>query len=502
MPHLKKYADWNVINESYSFKFDPKGNYPDQDFGFPEGPVDKAKVVRGGDGDNWGGSMQRALAFAKIANEYMGKNVVSSQKRSRVTTANGGVSDHYEGKSNSYAVDLACRGSKGDALLAHLMEWFGHPEYEGGKWFNVTKDGYRYQIGWRVKNHFDHIHIGVSRTGGKDTGPVYTAKRDRSSDRYRGKMDKYDNLENGSLIYKEESGDPYEYKVVNGIWFTRGPKIEDWTSLEQNKEANDILDARYPDARTKREISANIRKYTRTIVPTKFDPSKMQAGKKVGAVGNFKSWVKDKFTPSDEKHCLITLPGDPLQGTKKSGPVPVIVFYPGIKVNNQIGRDYMPDLIKQAVPDWYDKYVIVIPNEHSTKWADVNKEIQTALKEAGLTQKNLSLGIFSGSGNNAADITRNINSMRLSNLILMDPTPGKNLIKSIANLPDTTNVMMAYNPNNWGTPRWYTGNIDEFVSEVAKKGEVYNTENTTNDHMNIPSDILIRNKKKIEDSIK
>lgn len=63
--------------------------------------------------------------------------------------------------------------------------------------------------------------------------------------------------EDSSKIYKEPKGDPYEYKVVNGLWWTRGKKITDWKCLQMNKKANDILDARYPGARTKEEIDAN-----------------------------------------------------------------------------------------------------------------------------------------------------------------------------------------------------------------------------------------------------
>jgi hypothetical protein len=132
-------------------------------YGFPTGKVDSGKVVAGGDGGNWAGSMGRALAFAKVAKEFTGKNIIVSQKRSRVTTASGNTSDHYEGSADTYAVDLAASGAKGDELLAHLMKWFGHTEYKGGSWFNVNKDGYRYQIGWRVKDHFDHIHVGVKK---------------------------------------------------------------------------------------------------------------------------------------------------------------------------------------------------------------------------------------------------------------------------------------------------------------------------------------------------
>ena len=162
MGAILNYTHWKKIYEA-SFEFDPDANYPDPTFGLPTGPANSGKVNTGGPGGDWDGSMQRALAFGKIANEFMGKNVISSQKRSTVKTASGAVSDHYTGQDSTYAIDLACSGETGDALLAHLMEWFGEPNYKGGEWANFIKDGYRYQIGWRVKDHFDHIHIGVKK---------------------------------------------------------------------------------------------------------------------------------------------------------------------------------------------------------------------------------------------------------------------------------------------------------------------------------------------------
>ncbi len=168
MPYLLNYTKWKKLYEA-SFAFDPSGNYSDPTFGLPTGTANSGKVSPGGAGGDWDGSMQRALAFGKIANEFIGKNIISSQKRTRVNTASGNVSDHYDGQDSTYAVDLACNVETGDKLLAHLMQWFGHPEYTGGTWFNVVKDGYRYQIGWRVKGHFDHIHVGVKKVDSKDS---------------------------------------------------------------------------------------------------------------------------------------------------------------------------------------------------------------------------------------------------------------------------------------------------------------------------------------------
>lgn len=141
--------------------------------GFPVGPVDSGKVTTGGIGGDWDGSMPKALSIGKLASECTGKsNPLSSQKRSRVKTASGNVSDHFEGSDSSYAIDIPARGKSGDRLLACIMEkWNGgsNSNYKGGEWLNVNVGGYRYQFGWRVAGHYDHIHVGVKRVGGSSS---------------------------------------------------------------------------------------------------------------------------------------------------------------------------------------------------------------------------------------------------------------------------------------------------------------------------------------------
>ena len=175
---LINFKDWESVHESVE-AFDPDARYSNGTFGYAVGNIDSAKAVVGGAGGNWGGSMPRALWFAKVADEWgaaNGKNrsLVTSQKRSRVLTASGNMSDHFKGNESAYAVDIAARGEEGDALLAYIMAKFGHPEYKGGSWFNVNKNGYRYQVGWKVKNHFDHIHVGVKKVGAKNSSPSST----------------------------------------------------------------------------------------------------------------------------------------------------------------------------------------------------------------------------------------------------------------------------------------------------------------------------------------
>ena len=176
MKRIIPFEEWSLVNES-DLVFDPKGGYPDKTFGLPKGEPHSGKVYPGGEGGDWGGSMQRALAFAKVAVDFTkNPNIISSQKRTKVVPGSSAYSDHSTNSMSSYAIDIACTGAEGDRILKHLMEWAGYPEYKGGYWLNFIKDGYRYQVGWRVENHYDHIHIGVrSVPGEKDTPGILSS---------------------------------------------------------------------------------------------------------------------------------------------------------------------------------------------------------------------------------------------------------------------------------------------------------------------------------------
>lgn len=129
----------------------------------PTGAVDSGKLLSGGDGGNWGGALSRAVRLQKLAGI-----TPSSQKRSRMNTASGGVSDHWVGSTRSYAVDLP--GSPGDgrtdAAAQRIVRALGGPANWGGGNFVTTRGGYRYQVIWKSNvggNHYDHIHVGVRR---------------------------------------------------------------------------------------------------------------------------------------------------------------------------------------------------------------------------------------------------------------------------------------------------------------------------------------------------
>lgn len=63
-----------------------------------------------------------------------------------------------------------------------------------------------------------------------------------------------DNSNTSSNGIYTTKGDPYQYKIVDCVWYTkslenRGKIIKDWKSLDGNQKATDILDGRFPKAR-------------------------------------------------------------------------------------------------------------------------------------------------------------------------------------------------------------------------------------------------------------
>jgi hypothetical protein len=109
-------------------------------------------------GGGWGGAEAPAKRIAQISGLP-----VTSEKRSRQRTASGGVSDHWTGSTQSYAVDLGTSGAAGDAAFRKIVTALGRPDLRPGQWHNLNIGGYRYQIGWRTAGHYDHIHVGVKK---------------------------------------------------------------------------------------------------------------------------------------------------------------------------------------------------------------------------------------------------------------------------------------------------------------------------------------------------
>ena len=157
------------ITEAETFGFTVGKKYP--------GCVNQRAVCPGGGiGGNWGGSMERALEVASWV-----KNVgiyPGSQKRSKENTASGRKSDHWQGSTGSYGVDIGCSLKQGDEGFKIIKDklvklgWITQEVADSSKWkparktySSFTKDGYRYQVLWRSDSmHDNHIHVGVRNT--------------------------------------------------------------------------------------------------------------------------------------------------------------------------------------------------------------------------------------------------------------------------------------------------------------------------------------------------
>ena len=115
---------------------------------------------------SWGGSQKFAVALAGLGRRY--GCVSTSEKRERKYTSSGGISDHWVGSSNAYAVDIdspSCTmgypGGEADRTAEAIAAVLGMPEHTGT--VETVRGSYRFQLLWQTDGHYNHVHIGVKR---------------------------------------------------------------------------------------------------------------------------------------------------------------------------------------------------------------------------------------------------------------------------------------------------------------------------------------------------
>jgi hypothetical protein len=113
----------------------------------------------------WGGTKS---IFEQFVTPFMRRHGLApgSEKRPYDTVAGSGVSDHYTGSGNAYAIDYPT-GSGMDEARA-LARWMGNPSWRPNSYdsFETTVDGHRFrvQILWGSEiDHGDHVHVGIRR---------------------------------------------------------------------------------------------------------------------------------------------------------------------------------------------------------------------------------------------------------------------------------------------------------------------------------------------------
>ena len=146
-------------------------------------------ATSGGQGGNWGGSLPKLISILPMGNWN-----ASSQKRSKTNTASGNVSDHFQGNLISYAADFGLNStfnSNANAATDFAVKvarkagrqvdsW---DQFKGNHCTINTPDGYRVQIIWQSNvggNHYDHVHVGVKKTGNAGFDPIKQQKETES----------------------------------------------------------------------------------------------------------------------------------------------------------------------------------------------------------------------------------------------------------------------------------------------------------------------------------
>jgi hypothetical protein len=131
------------------------------------GPVDLGELDFTDTSGAWGGSEKFALSLAGLGKSY--GCVATSEKRERQYTSSGGISDHWVGSTDAYAVDIdssACTmdypGGEADRTAKAIAAALGMPNHTGV--VNVVRGAYRFQLLWQVAEHYNHVHLGVRRT--------------------------------------------------------------------------------------------------------------------------------------------------------------------------------------------------------------------------------------------------------------------------------------------------------------------------------------------------
>ena len=146
--------------------YEDMGGDPDGSIAFvPDAAADvQAALCPAG---TWGGTQRPIEALARLSGLP-----VTSVKRERRTTRSGGVSNHWTGCAECFAIDLGATAPAGDAAASRIATAIGGPGYADwgstGGVLTVERCGIRFQLLWRTYvggNHWDHIHIGARRVG-------------------------------------------------------------------------------------------------------------------------------------------------------------------------------------------------------------------------------------------------------------------------------------------------------------------------------------------------
>jgi hypothetical protein len=137
--------------------------------GKPGPEVTPATAQAQGGPSGWAGSER--VANRSVASALAAGARVTSRKRDDSATLRAGStrgSDHHVGNPVAYAIDYGVRSdlAVGDRVFEAVRAVYGIPAEPGSYRRHEIVDGgerFSIQLLWRVKDHFDHVHLGVRR---------------------------------------------------------------------------------------------------------------------------------------------------------------------------------------------------------------------------------------------------------------------------------------------------------------------------------------------------
>lgn len=189
-----------------------------------------------------------------------------------------------------------------------------------------------------------------------------------------------------------EKGDPYSYKVVDGIWFTKGPKIPDWKSLANSPIAISRLDKAFPEARK---------------------------GKTSTASGSTSSGLK---SPLEAASSPISGFGKFTAASNKNAPL--VVVFGGIPVGGRQSGDYMYDYFNKTG----NKYNLFVAKTHKVDGAGSYSSLQNKMKEDGIIPSKKILYLFSGGYLPGMSLLQKVGAKEFDKIYLVDIWMGNPVV--------------------------------------------------------------------------
>ena len=213
------------------------------------------------------------------------------------------------------------------------------------------------------------------------------------------------------------------------------------------------------------------------------------------------------------KNATIYLPSF---GNNYTTDISVVLFFPTDAASFKNYKVSYVAMITASVPDWFNKYVVVIFNDYQKLsfkgdfWKSIQSEFVDVITKNNLQVNDISLCLFGKSSADSSLIQQNMGkvtvvgkSPNFSNLFLIDPYPEGKLSENIKALSaKSTKTFLMYNTNNWVAKLSLKfTDLSSIVSSYSFNATPVNTKDTSTDRDKILGKFFTKWKTTIETSL-